>query len=607
MLVHIPCFQRLGVAIIITYAPSSNASPEDHATYYTNLETLIAKVRPRFTLLIAGDFNAEVGTRSPETGNALGPHGPSHRTNCGLQLCQFCNEHGLAVANTWTPQRTKATWWHPRFGTSHLIDFFLIPHAHIGNTHRVLTISPDVARTAHLGEWTPYTDHNPVEITIKMAPPKGIFGHRTLPPRPATYKARGKSQQAIALRTQFHQAITHKIQTHTPCQTWDEIASLLTTTSAEVFGFTESQGGKPWFAERQNEIKRLNSHVSTAKHNLIACTQAARDQPYNPDAQRQQQLAKQSLNTAKRVKRRLFTQWERDYWHTIGQQAEDAETRGDTYALYSLFSKLKVRKANSTRSSLHNVSRNPFAEAESWKDHFSKIQNGAVPVAERVWDSVPINPIPAQWLNDTPTTPELTRALAKMKIGKAPGDDGVTVEMLKWAPQQVMDNLFTFTQHLWNTTCSAPPDTATVHWPESWMQATVIPLWKQKHPKSNKNNWRGVTLLSIGVKLISRIVASRIQQFSESFMDEEQQGFRRNRGVDDVLQVSRRIAEEICSSRGTDNVKLTLYDIEKAYPRINREALWSLLQKRGAPLPFLQVCKALHNHTQFHIKLPTAA
>ena len=88
------------------------------------------------------------------------------------------------------------------------------------------------------------------------------------------------------------------------------------------------------------------------------------------------------------------------------------------------------------------------------------------------------------------------------------------------------------------------------------MQATVIPLWKQKHPKSNKNNWRGVTLLSIGVKLISRIVASRIQQFSESFMDEEQQGFRRNRGVDDVLQVSRRIAEEICSSRGTDNVKL---------------------------------------------------
>ena len=86
-------------------------------------------------------------------------------------------------------------------------------------------------------------------------------------------------------------------------------------------------------------------------------------------------------------------------------------------------------------------------------------------------------------------------------------------------------------------------------------------------------------------------------------MDEEQQGFRRNRGVDDVLQVSRRIAEEVCSSRGQDNIKLTLYDIEKAYPRINREALWTLLHKRGAPASFIQVCQALHNHTQFHVKL----
>ena len=74
MLVHIPCFQRLGLAIIITYAPSSNATP-DHTTYYTNLEALIGKVRPRFTLLIAGDFNAELVPDPLETGNALGPHG----------------------------------------------------------------------------------------------------------------------------------------------------------------------------------------------------------------------------------------------------------------------------------------------------------------------------------------------------------------------------------------------------------------------------------------------------------------------------------------------------------------------------------------------------
>ena len=69
-------------------------------------------------------------------------------------------------------------------------------------------------------------------------------------------------------------------------------------------------------------------------------------------------------------------------------------------------------------------------------------------------------------------------------------------------------------------------------------------------------------------------------------MDEEQQGFRRNRGVDDVLQISRRLTEEICSSRGPTHVHLTLYDIEKAYPRINRQALWTLLKRRGVPEAF---------------------
>ena len=86
-------------------------------------------------------------------------------------------------------------------------------------------------------------------------------------------------------------------------------------------------------------------------------------------------------------------------------------------------------------------------------------------------------------------------------------------------------------------------------------------------------------------------------------MDEEQQGFRRNRGVDDVLQISRRLTEEICSSRGPTHVHLTLYDIEKAYPRINRQALWTLLKRRGMPEAFVKLCQGLHDFTQVHSRV----
>ena len=46
-------------------------------------------------------------------------------------------------------------------------------------------------------------------------------------------------------------------------------------------------------------------------------------------------------------------------------------------------------------------------------------------------------------------------------------------------------------------------------------------------------------------------VAARLQRRSEGFLDEAQCGFRKGRGVDDVLQVSRRLVEEIC--RGKDD------------------------------------------------------
>ena len=85
-------------------------------------------------------------------------------------------------------------------------------------------------------------------------------------------------------------------------------------------------------------------------------------------------------------------------------------------------------------------------------------------------------------------------------------------------------------------------------------------------------------------------------------MDEERQGFRNNHSVDDVLQITRRLVEEICFSRTGTPVVLTLYDIEKAYPRVTREALWQLLEKRGTPVSFIRICKALHNHTVFSIR-----
>ena len=272
------------------------------------------------------------------------------------------------------------------------------------------------------------------------------------------------------------------------------MASLLTQTAAKVFGFTERTRHKPWFLGRNNEIIiAFNQRISVAKQAFITAAAAAQQDPHNQQKRAAHCHARQTLTQAKRIKRRTFTGWERQYWDSIGQQAEEAEQRGDHFALYSLMAKLKVRKANNTQANLRSTSRNPFAEAESWRQHFQLIQNGVEAVADRVWQNIPHTHTIADWMSQTPTPQELKRALQKMKVGKAPGDDGVTVEMLKWAPPSIIDKVITITQHIWQTTTRANPQELVDHWPAEWLTATVIPLWKIL--KTCKHNWRGVTLL----------------------------------------------------------------------------------------------------------------
>lgn len=608
MLLQIPCYHKLGLAIIATYAPSSRATRQDTQTYLNQLEHLLSKVHPRYTVIIAGDFNSEVGTRDQEFAEVLGPHGTNNRNTRGTQLLHFCQTQGLVVANTWTPQRNKTSWEHPRFGTQHLLDYYLVANKHLGNTHRVLTLHPQLTVEHNIPYWPEFTDHNPVELKLKLAPPLGFNRPLTHVPRPATFKGQGNTEEATRLRNEYQQQLQLKLDTDGIPQTWQLLSTLLTQTAHQVFGSTEAKKVRPWLQGRTAELNQLTSNVRDA-HARNQQTRALHlQQPHNPHLSAQYHQASQALTQAKRRKRNQLTTWENEYWHHIGDQAEQAERRKDHYTLFSLMSKLRVRKTVRARTSLRNVTQNPFGEAQSWKQHFRDIQNGAIPVAERVWRNIPQLAHISSWMNDTPTTHELQKALTQMKLGKAPGDDGVTTEMLRWAPPPIQHHLFALVQQLWNQTLTAPPDAPVENWPQEWLQATVIPLWKNKHPKLNKNNWRGVVLLSVGSKLLARIVASRIQAFTESIMDEEQQGFRRNRSVDDVLQISRRLAEEISLAKGIPDqtIHLTLYDIEKAYPRINREALWEIMKRKGIPTGFIQICQGLHNHTLFHVRVSGA-
>ena len=115
-----------------------------------------------------------------------------------------------------------------------------------------------------------------------------------------------------------------------------------------------------------------------------------------------------------------------------------------------------------------------------------------------------------------------------------------------------------------------------------------------KRKKKDKNTWRGVTLLSVETKLLAAIIASRLQQWMDPWLYENQSGFRRGRGVDDTLQVVRKVIEQAARDKGVDWVALSFLGIEKAYSRVAKDAMWKLLRRRGCNEKTIKICIALH-------------
>jgi hypothetical protein len=244
----------------------------------------------------------------------------------------------------------------------------------------------------------------------------------------------------------------------------------------------------------------------------------------------------------------------------------------------------------------------PKAERGAWKMHFEKVSADEGLVQERVWQNIPKHPR-QQWMGEDPTEEEMTKALRCMQEGKAGGDDDALVEYIKHGGERLKQEVFRIVQEMWREAAYAEKGKEGERWPKEWKIALQVPLWKKKGDRKDKNTWRGITLLSVGSKLLARVVSARTQKWSEPWQREDQDGFRKGRGVDDTTQVTRRLVDEtMCSEEATPMV-MSFYDIEKAYPRVCRAALWQLMASMGADDRFIAVCKALHEATEVAVKV----
>ena len=115
--------------------------------------------------------------------------------------------------------------------------------------------------------------------------------------------------------------------------------------------------------------------------------------------------------------------------------------------------------------------------------------------------------------------------------------------------------------------------------PEEWRTGLIDPVWKRKENVYDPGKYRGITLLSHVLKVLERVLDGRIRRIVECEMGEEQQGFRRGRGMADGMFTLRQLVE--MSLEGHENMALRFIDIEKAYNTVLIDMAMATLRWMG--------------------------
>ena len=206
---------------------------------------------------------------------------------------------------------------------------------------------------------------------------------------------------------------------------------------------------------------------------------------------------------------------------------------------------------------------------ERWKEYFDGLLNvsesGQAEITARPGMSVRV----FEKADTDITMTEVVGAVNRLGGGKASGVDDVKAEYLKSGGMMCAEWMV----RLLNVCLSSGKV------PKDWKIGCIVPLYKGKgDPLECKNN-RGISLLSVPGKVYGRILIERVIENSEGQIGEEQSGFRKGRSCADQIFVLRQVFEKMKEKKR--KVYVAFMDLEKAYDRVDRDAMWQVMEIYG--------------------------
>ena len=368
---------------------------------------------------------------------------------------------------------------------------------------------------------------------------------------------------------------------------------------SRIMNIIATIGQETGVVRKQRHERHKDKHTRWLQGQRTAARKALRRNPNDPALQQQCKLAtKAACNEARQLRRQQRRSKTQDLHHTLGHNP------------YLAWKKLKqalgdvvqppapqwVPHTDSLVTYFQSLFRKP--EAKDLNELF--IADRARWVVEneekRMSQASPSSTTSDDSINRPFTSAEVLRAMQRLHTRRSTGMDGIPAELLHYAQSEELGKELADIYTLMLNTGVIPP---------TWGKALSTPIGKKTAVTTpgDGSQYRLLSMLGAPEKLLTTMMQQRLIDRFDPTLEDEQNGFRPARGVQDNI-LSLWLTQE-ATKQAQVPLYLAFLDITKAFDSLDYDILWMLLiRDYKVTGPFLRLLRCLYSNSTTQLRLP---
>ena len=513
--------------VIQVYAPTAEADEDILEEFYDQINRAKKQCKPHEFTVVMGDLNAKVGRGRVE--NIVGPFGLGERNERGDRFVEWCAENKQMIANTWFRHHPRRlwTWKSPGDQYRNQIDYITVSTRFRNAVTQVRTYpGADCS-----------SDHVPVVMNVFIKLKK--LEKRRKTPRLSLNILKENEELSNDYRNKVRDRYSEQERSHDELNVedkWDILAKAMVSTAEEMIGERERVARGEWMTE---DILMLMDRRR-------ACKGVNEDRYLELDLQ-----IRRACNTAK------------EEW--MDRQCEEIEDlrRRNPQKMYDRIKTMRGKKwkiGSSIMKTDGTVAMEIEEVLDRWKEYIGELFED-----EREAQRIVVAPAegPAMMKD------EIEKALKRMKVGKAAGEDGILVEMVRALGEWGVEYITHMASCMYDTGERAKQ-----------MERSLFVTIPKKAGTLECSKHRTIAISSQISKVILRVVMERLKGRIRQEVGEEQFGFLEGKGTTNAIFVLRMLAERAIEMQ--KDIYVCFIDYEKAFDRVKHGELIQMLESIGA-------------------------